>query len=471
MERVNRGSLMTNKYRTLPQDTQGMPTGVPYIVGNELSERFSYYGMRAILVVFMTHHLKNAAGELAPMTPEAAKTAFHTFAMTAYFLPLIGAVLADAWLGKYRTIMLLSWVYCLGHLALALDETKFGLYSGLTLIAIGAGGIKPCVSAHVGDQFGPRNQSLLERVFGWFYFSINLGSFVSTLLTPWLLEHVSARIAFGVPGVLMLVATLVFWLGRKDFAHIEPSGPAFLRELASPAGRSLVLKLLGLVLFIAMFWSLYDQNSSAWVLQAERMDRHFLGVEWLPSQVQAINPILVLAFIPLTTYAIYPAISKVFPLTALRKITLGFFLTVAAFVISAYIEMRLDAGAQLNIGWQLFAFTVLTMAEVLVYGTGLEFFYSQAPNSMKSFIMGLFMLSISMGNAFTALVNLAIQKPDGTSRLSGSEYYLFFAGLMLATTLGFIAYAARYREHRFVQGDAGLNAQGEPQDEAATVRA
>src|SRR4249919_2477944 len=117
---------MTNKYRTLPQDTSGMPSGIPYIVGNELSERFSYYGMRAILVVFMTHHLKNAAGELAPMSPGAAKTVFHTFAMTAYFLPLVGAVLADAWLGKYRTIMALSWVYCLGHFALAIDETKLG---------------------------------------------------------------------------------------------------------------------------------------------------------------------------------------------------------------------------------------------------------------------------------------------------------------------------------------------------------
>jgi POT family proton-dependent oligopeptide transporter len=458
---------MTSKYRTLPQDTSGMPSGIPYIIGNELSERFSYYGMRTILVVFMTHHLKNAAGELAPMSPEAAKTAFHTFAMTAYFLPLVGAVLADAWLGKYRTIMALSWVYCLGHFALAIDETKLGLYSGLALIAIGAGGIKPCVSAHVGDQFGARNQNLLERVFGWFYFSINLGSFVSTLLTPWLLESVGSNIAFGVPGVLMLVATFVFWLGRHRFAHIEPAGPDFLRELAKPASRTLVFKLLGLVLFIAVFWSLSEQNSSAWVLQAERMDRHFLGTDWLPSQVQAINPILVLVFIPLTTYVIYPAISRVFPLTALRKLTLGFFMTVAAFVISAYIEQRLDAGVQLNIRWQLFAFTVLTLAEVFVYGTGLEFFYSQAPNSMKSFIMGLFLLSISMGNGFTALVNLAIQKADGTSRLSGAEYYLFFAGLMLATTFGFIAYAARYREHRFVQGGPAVDPEATPETVSA----
>jgi len=440
------------EYRTRPEDTSRMPSGVPYIVGNELAERFSYYGMRTILMVFMTHHLKDASGALVPMSGAEAKTVFHTFSMTAYFMPLIGALLSDVWLGKYRTIMALSWAYCAGHLVLALDETRLGLFSGLTLIAIGAGGIKPCVSAHVGDQFGPKNQHLLERVFGWFYFSINLGSFVSTLLTPYLLEAVGPKIAFGVPGVLMFLATLVFWLGRNHFAHIPPAGEGFLRELNSPSGRQLVLKLLGLVLFISMFWSLYDQNSSAWVLQAERMDRSFLGIEWLPSQVQAINPILVLLFIPLTTYVLYPAVSHVLPLNALRKISLGFFLTVATFVISAYIEQRLDAGVRVNIGWQLFAFAVLTLAEVLVYGTGLEFFYSQAPNSMKSFIMGLFLLSVSIGNAFTALVNLFIERADGTTRLTGAEYYLFFAGLMFITSVGFVLYSARYREHRFVQG-------------------
>ena len=451
---------MATQYRTVPQDTTGMPTGVPYIVGNELAERFSYYGMKTILVVFMTHHLKNAAGALAPMNPEEAKTTFHLFAAGAYFFPLLGAVLADVVWGKYRTVMLLSIVYCLGHFALALDETRLGLMLGLCLIALGAGGIKPCVSAHVGDQFGAKNLQLLPRVFGWFYFSINLGSFVSTLLTPIVLERYGARLAFGIPGVLMVVATLVFWLGRNHFAHIPPAGPAFARELFSVRGIELVGRLFGLVLFIAMFWSLYDQNGSAWVLQAERMDLEFLGITWLPSQVQAVNPILVLALIPLTTYAIYPAISRVFPLTPLRKISIGFFLMVAAFLISAYIEAQLDAGVRMNIGWQIFAYAVLTLSEVLVYGTGLEFFYTQAPNRMKSFVMGLFLLAVSIGNLFTSLVNHFIERADGSSRLTGAEYYLFFAGLMLLTSLGFVFYASRYRAHEFIQGDSAADGPG-----------
>ncbi|HKU41752.1 MAG TPA: POT family MFS transporter [Polyangiales bacterium] len=442
-------------YRQTPEEITGMPSGVPYIVGNELAERFSFYGMKTILVVFMTHHLKPTA-----MSPEDAKVWYHQFSASAYFFPILGAIVSDAFLGKYRTIMALSIVYCLGHLALAVDETKLGLAVGLSLIAIGSGGIKPCVSAHVGDQFGAKNQQLLERVFGWFYFSINFGSFFSTLLTPVLLEKYGPSVAFGLPGVFMALATIVFWLGRNHFAHIPPAGSAFVREVFSAHGLRLLGRVSGLVLFIAMFWALYDQNGSAWVLQAERMDLEFLGIQWLPSQVQAINPILVLILIPLTSYVVYPQVSKVFPLTSLRKIGIGFFLTVLTFLISAHIEARLDAGEKVNIGWQLFAYAVLTLAEVLVYGTGLEFFYAQAPNRLKSFVMALFLLSVSLGNLFTSLVNRFVQNEDGSSKLSGPSYYLFFAGLMFVTSVLYIFYAAVYRSERHIQGTEPAGAEG-----------
>ena len=145
-----------------------MPPGIPYIVGNEAAERFSFYGMRAILVVFMTQYLRDSSGSLATMSDAEASTWYHLFLSSNYFFPVFGAILADAFLGKYRTIFWLSILYCFGHLALALDDTRLGLGLGLTLIALGAGGIKPCVSANVGDQFGQTNQHLLSRAFGWF---------------------------------------------------------------------------------------------------------------------------------------------------------------------------------------------------------------------------------------------------------------------------------------------------------------
>ena len=148
----------------------------------------------------------------------------------------MGAIIADAFLGKYKTIIILSIVYCLGHLALALDETRIGLAVGLTLISIGAGGIKPCVSAHVGDQFGKTNSNKLEKVFSWFYLAINMGAFISTLLTPILLDRLGPSVAFGVPGGLMLLATWVFWMGRKVFIHIPAGGMNFIHETFSGSG-------------------------------------------------------------------------------------------------------------------------------------------------------------------------------------------------------------------------------------------
>ena len=439
------------KYLTAPVKSAEMPPGIPYIVANEAAERFSYYGMRSILVVFMTQYMLSASGAPDHMTESQAKSWYHLFLASVYIFPLLGSIIADALFGKYLTIISLSIVYCLGHLVLALDATRTGLAIGLGLIAIGSGGIKPCVSAHVGDQFGSTNQHLLSKVFSWFYFSINFGSAISTLLIPKLLKQYGPHVAFGTPGLLMLLATAFFWLGRNKFIHVPPGGMGFIRETFSPGGLKSIGKLFIVYLFIAMFWSLYDQGSSAWVLQATHMDLHFLGSEWQAEQVQAANPILILVYIPLFTYVIYPAINKFFPLTPLRKISIGFFLTAVSFLVPAWIETQIVRGLKPSVVWQLFAYTILIAAEIFVSITALEFSYTQAPRKMKSLIMGFFLASVSLGNGFTSAVNLFIQNKDGSSKLGGANYYLFFAGLMFFTAVAFIFVARQYREQTFVQ--------------------
>ena len=390
---------------TAPVPSKEMPKGIPYIITNEAAERFSFYGMKGILIIFMTKYMLDGNGAEDFMTADEAKANYHLFTTAVYFTPILGALLADYFLGKYKTILSLSLVYCAGHLALALDETRMGLAIGLGLIALGSGGIKPCVSAHVGDQFGKTNGHLLEKVFGWFYFSINLGAFVSTLLTPWLLANYGPHIAFGIPGALMALATLFFWMGRKVFIHIPPGGKAFLKETLSKEGLSSIGRLSIIYAFVAMFWALFDQTGSAWVLQADHalMDRNFLGIEWLPSQIQSINPIMIMVFIPIFNGVktigwpgLYPLMSKVWTLTPLRKIALGFFITVPAFLIPAWIESQFAAGIRVNIGWQLVAYLVLTAAEVLVSITCLEFSYTQAPKKMKSLILACFLMSVAL---------------------------------------------------------------------------
>jgi POT family proton-dependent oligopeptide transporter len=262
----------------------------------------------------------------------------------------------------------------------------------------------------------------------------------------------------------MVIATVIFWMGRRKFVHIAPGGKNFLRETFTFANLVALGRLAIIFVFVAVFWSLWDQSGGEWVLQAAKMNLHFAGIDWIASQVQAVNAIMILAFIPLFQYLVYPAISRVFPLTPLRKIGIGLVVAGASFLVSAWIETQIKAGLRPSIGWQLPAYALLSAAEIMVSITSLEFSYTQAPKSMKSIVSAIYLWSISAGNAFTALVHVFIQNKDGTLKLEGASYYLFFAGLSAAAALVFAFVALRYREKTHLQdGSAG----GAPQSGAA----
>jgi proton-dependent oligopeptide transporter, POT family len=380
------------------------------------------------------------------MSPEQATEAMHIFLFGVYFFPFLGALLSDAFLGKYRTILLLSCVYSLGPLLLAVDHTSLGLFGGLWLVVIGSGGIKPCVSAHVGDQFGASNQHLIPRAFSWFYFAVNFGSTFSMAITPVLLKNKGPAWAFGVPAVLMLLATFVFWSGRYKFIHIQPSGMAFVRQTFSLEGLRSIGNIVSIFVFIPFFWALFDQTASRWVLQGQKMTSfEIAGYKVLAEQMQTLNPVFVLLLIPLFSYVLYPAISKVFPLTPLRKIGIGFFVVATSFLVPAWIQMRIDAGASPSLLWQVPAYLLLTSAEILISITALEFAYTQAPKTMKSLIMSVYLLTVAAGNLLTALVNKALQIDSVARMLEGSRYYLFFAALPFLAGVAFIFVAMRYK--------------------------
>ncbi len=403
-----------------------MPTGIAYIISNEAAERFSFYGMTSALAIFLANYLEVLGGESLSNTRATVYVSFFTAAV--YLTPLFGALISDIFWGKYSTIIRLSIVYCLGHVALAFmgvaGSVQFWLLSGLGLIAIGAGGIKPCVSAHVGDQFGKRNQHLLTKIFNIFYLSINFGSVIASLCIPLILKWYGPHWAFGIPGALMFFATFMFWLGRYKYAHIPPHRHSFITELKSKDGRGAIGKLIPLFLFVAIFWCLFNQTSSSLIFQAEKMDRHIFdfsflpesirSIEVLPSQIQAANPFLILVLIPIFTWVIYPTASKVINLTPLKKIGFGFILMIGAYVTISLAQESIDQGATPSVWWLLLAFLIFTAAEILVSIVCLEFAYTQSPLKMKSFIMGIYLLSVFAGNALTGIINLYIEIPHVT---------------------------------------------------------
>ncbi len=445
-----------------------------FIIGNEAAERFSYYGMRNILTVFLITTLLNDVPEADRSA--IARSNFHIFAMGVYLFPLLGGYLADRYFGKYRTILWLSLLYCVGHLFLAVFEgNKTGFYSGLFLIALGAGGIKPCVSAFVGDQFTEENKHLTKKIFGVFYWSINFGSLFASLCIPFVLQYAGPRWAFGIPGALMLLATFIFWLGRNHYTEVPPTGAdphsflkvvfTALREKKQSAGHWLdralvkhpssdvegaksVFRVLAIFAMIPIFWALFDQKASLWVVQGLTMQAPMLPLLDRPmaaSQMQALNPAMVMILIPLTQLVIYPLFDRLgYPLTPLRRITLGMSIAGVSYILVAFIQMALDGGNQLSLLWQTAPYLVLTLSEVLVSTTGLEFAYSQAPQKMKGTIMSFWNLTVFGGNLLVAVI----------ARLNvfeGATTYFFYAGLIFVAGVAFWFISRNYRTVDYFQ--------------------
>ena len=406
--------------------------------------------------------------------------------MVAYALPFVGGMIADWFTGKYKLILYVSMIYCLGHLMLAMfDGGLSGFELGLLVVAIGAGGIKSCVSANVGDQFDATNQDLLSKVYGWFYFSINAGSMISTVAIPWTYEHFGPRWAFGIPGLLMALATIIFFSGRKKYVKVPPqgvnrnnlvfitwyalthlsqrkTGQSMLDVAKGPynpervEGVKAVYRVMSVFFFALAFWAVWDQCLSEWTLYAERMDRvinlGFTSFTVLPGQLSTVNTVFLLLFIPFFNYVVYPWLDKIgLKTTPLRRLGTGLILTALSFVVIGIIHTSLDHGGTPSIWWQVFAFMILSAAEVLVSITGLEYAYTHSPKSMKSTMTGIWFLVVSFGNLITALVNGLIEDGGWWARmLKGANYEWFFVIFICVFILIFLFVAPRLKERNYI---------------------
>lgn len=409
------------------------PPQVKYIIGNEICERFSFYGLMGILEVYMADRLKLGG-------PEATEI-LHLFGAAVYFLPLLGGWLADRWLGRYWTILSISLFYCVGHGTLAASEgSKAGLFAGLTLIAIGAGGIKPCVSAFVGDQFAAGQEHLLTKVYGWFYWAINLGAAAAFFIIPQIHARAGYAWAFGIPGIAMALATLFFFQGRKHYVRQPPSGKQPRSKEEKAQDRRTLWRIGMVFLPVPMFWALFNQVNSNWVLQGGKMTPfHALNGETM----QGAGAVLVMIWTPVLTLAIYPLAERLgWRPTALRRMGTGMLLGAVAFVVSGLIQARMDAGQTMSILWQLAPYVVLEAGEVLLSATGLEFAFEQAPARLKSVVMSLWLMTIAAGHFLIAVftnLNERFIKAHGAA-----EIYLW-AGMMFVVAGAFMFCATRYR--------------------------
>uniref|UniRef100_A0A8C9R719 Solute carrier family 15 member 2 n=1 Tax=Scleropages formosus TaxID=113540 RepID=A0A8C9R719_SCLFO len=345
------------------------PVSIAFIIVNEFCERFSYYGMKALLTLYFKNYLH--------WDKDLSTAIYHAFSSLCYFTPVLGAIIADSWLGKFKTIIYLSIVYVIGHVIKSIgaipsvgDNTVHIVLSmaGLVLIALGTGGIKPCVSAFGGDQFEDKHTEERRKFFSIFYMSINAGSVLSTLITPILRGDVKCfgndcyALAFGVPAVLMMISLVVFIAGSGLYKKSPPEGNILLsvcgcigfavknrwkRSKHDPKRDhwlnwaeekypkrlieeiKMVLRVLVLYIPLPMFWALFDQQGSRWTLQATRMNLNIL-----------LNAFLILVFVPIFDMGVYPLIGLCkINFTPLKKMATGMIFAALAFVAATMVEI------------------------------------------------------------------------------------------------------------------------------------
>ena len=517
------------------------PPQIKYIIGNEACERFSYYGIRSIMAGYITG--KVVAGGLGQDKDHATEI-IHMFVSANYFMPLLGAWLSDKLIGRYHTILWVSLIYCLGNGVLAcsgfatdVHGKMLCLATGLGLIALGSGGIKPCVSAFMGDQFKPEQSHLLQKAYGAFYWSINFGSFFSFLVIPWVKDKSGYAIAFGVPGVLMALATLIFWLGTKYYTRKPTNrelkhagffkvfwhalqnadqykGAALLniittiglpvvavalmatlsfttlndganqvlgwsaliaiglwyllvvvlsvlrkmelpdafwakaaprhdeKEIASARSFTPILFMFA---FVPIFWTLFDQTNSTWVLQGQQMvPVKILGLDIGAEQMQSMNPLIVMGLVPLLTLLVYPRIGRF--AAPLKRMSCGMFLAGASYLVVAALQQRIENGAHLCVLWQTVPYMVLTLAEVLFSTTGLEFAFREAAADLKSTIVSFFLLTTTVGDLFVVTVTKLFGAGSHEASVSTGRF-LQYAGMTFVVAILFSLVAAFYRYH------------------------
>lgn len=467
--------MLINHLLRLDVEKLKYPRAIPFIIVSEFCERFSFYGLRAFLVLYLTRKLM--------FEEDVATVLYHVFTFLVYLFCLIGAFIADGFLGRFHTILWLSVVYAIGGYVVTAGSVEVwhlpaAVFTGvgLLLIAVGSGGIKPCVAVFGASQFQlPEQDHHLTRYFSMFYFAINIGSLLSFFATPFLRDDVKCfgkedcfPAAFGLPALLMTISIFIFAFGkfmykilpvegnmfvnvsrcigvrissyladlfqviiatshRTQSAPDDERSPTILRNTGSTTQRritekklvtetKILLNVLTLFLPLPIFWALFDQQGSRWLIQATKMNGNIGFFTVKPDQMQLLNPLFILISIPLFDYVWYPLLKLIGIRKPLQKMALGGVFAGLSFVLSMIVQLKMDElkPSELNMMWQIPQYIVMTFGEVsrmmklcfsyvknsilITYQvmfsvTGLEFAFTQAPESLKSVLQACWLVS------------------------------------------------------------------------------
>jgi POT family proton-dependent oligopeptide transporter len=387
---ANQNSLVNqNAFARLRQ----FPIGFWFVFWGELAERASYYGMRTLLVMFLLDSIHFDRGKSIQIV--------QNFMSACYLLPFLGGYLADHWWGKYKTILIFSVPYIIGHFILGSSTESTMLYVALVLLALGVGSVKPNISPLMGSIFEKAGKTeLLSEAYSYFYAAINIGAFATSAALPPIRDHYGYKIALAVPAFAMIGSMAMFAFGKKFYPtekiKTEPKTSEQRKE-----ERDILIRISGVFALIVGFWLVYDQSASTWVVFArDHMDLRLwpLNVVVTPDQVQACNPLFIVVLTPLFIWFwnhMERKNGKAVP--AVTKMIYGFittFLCMAAMAVAGW----LSKGGLVSVWWEIIATFVITIGELCISVVGLELAYTVATPRTKSTVTAAFLFTVSIGD-------------------------------------------------------------------------
>ncbi len=389
----------------------GHPRGLATLFFTEMWERFSYYGMRAFLILYMVHALN--------FDDKHAGSVYGTYTASAWALAIFGGIIADRWLGQYKSVLIGGIIIAIGHFTLVFHALPF-FYAGLAFIAIGTGLLKPNVSGIVGSLYDT-NDTRRDAGFSIFYMGINLGAALGPLVAGYLAQKVDWHVGFACAGVGMSLGLIQYVLGRR---HLQPAIDRLARQRAAPrvaqklaptpegntvgGFTALEWKRLGAMavffVFAAIFWGAYEQAGSTLNLFGDRYTRTtILGFSFPSSWFVSVQAVLVIVLAPCFAW-LWTTLGKHEPSTP-AKFAIGLFFVGLSFILLLVPAFRLQASPGIRVSplWLVGCYFIQELGELSISPVGLSVFTKLSPVKIVGLMLGVWFLADSVGNKVAGL--------------------------------------------------------------------
>lgn len=325
------------------------PIGFWFFFWGEFAERCCFYGAKVILPLFIV--------QVIGRDSQFAQSTVYYFVAACYFAPIIGGWIADNYLGKYRTILFFSIPYIVGQWLLVFGflHKEIVLYLSLVLLAIGSGVIKPNISTLMGmtyDQKRPGNTALRSDAFSMFYMAINIGSALSTFAMPAVRDYYGKNsfgygMAFLCPAILMVIALFIFAIGKPYYAEETIWRKQKISAEDKEQRAKVLTRIAGLFGIITIFWMIFDQSQVTWTFTTrDCIHLELFGLHLGPDQIQAMNPVFIVIFVPVMTLVWHWFIHRGREVVATRKMVIGFCLTTLSMLVMAYVGFSSQSAAK-----------------------------------------------------------------------------------------------------------------------------